>query len=115
MYFSGVAEKFGLYAATYFLALHNHVKHPPRVVIVGERDDQRVEELLRTAWSIYRPHKIVIQINSSDSELGNLSQTIQEISKLKSPVACVCAGTRRAEPTNDPNVLAETIRTFVVR
>ncbi|KRT66491.1 MAG: hypothetical protein XU11_C0008G0057 [Candidatus Dadabacteria bacterium CSP1-2] len=115
MYFSGVAEKFGLYAATYFLALHNHVKHPPRVVIVGERDDQRVEELLRTAWSIYRPHKIVIQINSSNSELGNLSQTIQEISKLKSPVACVCAGTRCAEPTNDPNVLAETIRTFVVR
>ncbi len=114
MYFSGIAEKFGLYAATYFLALHNHVKHPPQVVIVGERVDQRVDELLRTAWSIYRPHKIVIQINSSNGELGNLSQTIQEISKLKSPVACVCAGTRCSEPTNDPNVLAETIRTFVI-
>jgi uncharacterized protein YyaL (SSP411 family) len=114
-YFSGVAERFGLYAATYFLALHNHVKHPPQVVIVGEKGAPKVDELQRTAWSIYMPHKIVIRLDSSDGAGANLSQTIREISKMKAPVACVCAGTRCAEPTDDSKVLANTMNTFVIR
>jgi hypothetical protein len=114
-YFSGVAERFGLYAATYFLALHHHVKHPLRVVIVGERGDPRVGELQRTAWSIYRPHKITVYIDPSDVTDGNLSQTIREIAKIKTPVACVCVGTSCAEPTDNPNMLAHTIRTFGIR
>ncbi|MCI0453514.1 MAG: thioredoxin domain-containing protein [Candidatus Dadabacteria bacterium] len=114
-YFIGIVERFGLYAATYFLALHNHVKHAPQVVIVGEKDDPRVEELQRTAWSIYRPHKITILIDPSNRADANLSQTIREIARMKAPVACVCAGTSCAEPTDDPNLLANTIRTFGIR
>jgi uncharacterized protein YyaL (SSP411 family) len=111
-YFGGIVEKYGLYAATYFFAVHNHLKHPPQVVVVGERGNPQFQELLRMAWEIYRPHKLVVQIDPSEDRVGNLSETIREIVKMKSPIACVCAGTVCAEPTDDPKTLAETIMTF---
>lgn len=114
-YFGRIAEKYGLYAASYFVALHYHLKHPAQVVVVGARADSKVKELLKTAWSIYRPYKLVIQIDPSDNNVVILSQTIQEIAKIDSPCACVCAGTSCAEPTDNTKVLAQTIKTFAVR
>jgi hypothetical protein len=114
-YFGRIAEKYGLYAASYFVALHYHLKHPVQVVVVGRSADSKTQELLRTAWSIYRPHKLVIQIDSTENNFVNLSKTIKEIGKLKSPCACVCAGNSCAAPTDDPDVLAQTIKTFTVR
>jgi hypothetical protein len=114
-YFARVAEKYGLYAASYFLALHHHLKHPPQVVVLGDSHDPRVRELLKTSWSYYRPHKLVIQIDPANSKVEILSPTIREIAKLKPPCACLCAGTSCAEPTDDPAALAKTIRSFGVR
>ncbi|MBI2487009.1 MAG: thioredoxin domain-containing protein [Deltaproteobacteria bacterium] len=114
-YFGRIAEKYGLYAASYFVALHYHLKHPVQVVVVGGSADSKTQELLRTAWSIYRPHKLVIQIDSTENNFVNLSKTIKEIGKLKSPCACVCAGNSCAAPTDDPDVLAQTIKTFAFR
>ncbi len=114
-YFGGIVEKYGLYAATYFFALHNHLKPPPQVVVVGESGNPQFQELLRTAWEIYRPHKLVVQIDPFAEEVEHLSETIREMGRMKSPVACVCAGAVCAEPTDDPKVLAETIMTFGAR
>jgi len=111
-YFARIAEKYGLYAASYFLALHHHLKHPPQVVVFGDSHDPRVRELLRVSWSYYRPHKLVIQIDPANSKVEILSPTIREIAKLKPPCACLCAGTSCAEPTDDPAALAKTIRSF---
>ncbi|HWP92840.1 MAG TPA: thioredoxin domain-containing protein [Thermodesulfobacteriota bacterium] len=114
-YFARVAEKYGLYAASYFLALHHHLKHPPQVVVLGDSHDPRVRELLRASWSYYRPHKLVIQIDPAKTKVEILSPTIREIAKLKPPCACLCAGISCAEPTDDPSALAKTIKTFGVR
>lgn len=115
-YFGGVAEKYRLYAATYFLAVHNHIKYPLRVVVVGEKESSTVQVLLETAWRVYRPHKIVIQIDPSDAGVVPLlSQTIGEMAKIKSPAAFVCSGTSCAEPTDNPKILRETIKAFRVK
>ena len=114
-YFGNIAEKYGLYAASYFVALHNHIKYPAQVVVVGEDSDSKFQELLKAAWSIYRPHKVVIRIDPLEAEVANLSETIQEIAKIKSPSALVCAGNSCAEPTDSPDVLCQTIKTFAAR
>ena len=115
-YFGAVAEKYGLYAATYFLAVHSHLKYPLRVVVVGEKSSSKVQELLRAAEKIYRPHKVVIQVDPSEAEVTPLlSQVIREMVKVKSPVAFVCVGTSCTEPTDDPKILEETIRGFRVK
>ncbi|MGH7889161.1 MAG: hypothetical protein ACRENF_01260, partial [Thermodesulfobacteriota bacterium] len=114
-YFGNVAERYGLFAASYFVALHHHIKHPAQVVVVGENGDSKVQDLLKAAWSIYRPHKVVIRIDTQETEIANLSDTIREIAKIKSPCACVCAGNSCAEPTDSPDVLSQMIRTFSVR
>jgi uncharacterized protein YyaL (SSP411 family) len=111
-YFARIAEKYGLYAASYFLALHHHLKHPPQVVVLGDSHDPKVRELLRASWSYYRPHKLVIQIDPTNSKVEILSPTIREIAKLKPPCACLCAGISCAEPTDNPAVLAKTISSF---
>jgi uncharacterized protein YyaL (SSP411 family) len=111
-YFSRIADKYGLYAASYFIALHHHVKHPVQVVVVGDAVDFKTQELLRTAWSIYRPHKLVIQVDPTRNNFANLSENIQEMAKLRSPCACVCAGNSCAEPTNDVQTLRQTIKRF---
>lgn len=111
-YFSRIAEKYGLYAASYFVALHHHIKHPVQVVVVGDAVDSKTRELLRTAWSIYRPHKLVIQVDPTKNNSLNLPRPIQEMAKLKSPCACVCAGNSCAEPTDDTQILAQTIKKF---
>jgi hypothetical protein len=114
-YFARIAEKYGLYAASYFLVLHCHLKHPPQVVVLGDSHDSRVKELVRASWSYYRPHKLVIQVDPANSKVEILSPTIQEIAKLKPPCACLCVGTSCAEPTDDPAALAKAIRSFGVR
>ncbi len=34
---------------------------------------------------------------------------------MKTPIACVCTGTTFADPINDSNVLAETVRAFRIK
>ncbi len=115
-YFGAVVEKYGLYAATYFLAVHNHIKYPVQIVVVGDKKSSTVQELLRSAWRVYRPHKIVIQIDPSDAGVMSLlPQTIREMAKVRPPAAFVCSGTSCAEPTDNPEILIETIKAFRIR
>jgi uncharacterized protein YyaL (SSP411 family) len=114
-YFGAIAEKYALHAATYFLAMHNHINYPPRVDVVEEGSNSKVHELFRTAWGIYSQHKIVIQIDPSSAEVTPLSWTIREMVAAKSSAPFVCAETPCAEPTDDPRILKETIKAFKVK
>ena len=106
------SEKYGFFAATYFLALHYHINHPAQVYIIGERTNQHVKRLLETAWSAYRPNKLVLTVNPEHPKI-TLSPAVEGmVNRAEQPIAFVCAGTSCAAPTDNPKQLEETIRTF---
>ncbi|MEE9252762.1 MAG: thioredoxin domain-containing protein [Thermodesulfobacteriota bacterium] len=109
-----VAENYGIHAGSYFLAVHNHLKHPPTVVVSGGSDDPGVMALLRAAWSVYRPHKIVVYIDPAEGVPEGLFSTASEISKMEGTKAVVCAGAACTEPTGDPETLEAAIKEFGV-
>ncbi len=61
--FAGVAEQYGLFAATYGQAALLHVRHPLEVVIVGKEADAHTKELGRAANSAFRFGKVVLQLD----------------------------------------------------
>ncbi|MDA2915151.1 thioredoxin domain-containing protein, partial [Acidobacteriia bacterium AH_259_A11_L15] len=64
--FAGVAESYGLFAATYGLAALLHARQPLQVVIVGERSDARTQALVRSAHQTFRFGKAVLQYERKD-------------------------------------------------
>jgi hypothetical protein len=64
--FAGVAENYGLFAATYGLAALLHVRHPMEVIVVGRKDDTRTGELVRAAHGAFRFGKAVLQYSPEE-------------------------------------------------
>ncbi len=58
--FAGVVEHFGLYAATYALALQRMVREPVQVCVVG--DDAAARELEAAALEGYAVNKSVVRL-----------------------------------------------------
>ncbi|HXE75571.1 MAG TPA: thioredoxin domain-containing protein [Candidatus Xenobia bacterium] len=70
--FAGVAEQYGLFAATYGLAALLHVRHPLEVVIVGKGDDARTRELERAANAAFRFGKAVLRYDPQGTSAHQL-------------------------------------------
>jgi uncharacterized protein len=90
--FAGVAEHFGLYAATYALALQRLVREPIQVSIVGE--DASASELERAALSRYAVNKSVIRLGQLGLEAlpPMLETTLPRLPKIEGSFAVVCSG-----------------------
>jgi hypothetical protein len=102
----------GLLASSLFLAVDDALHEPAHVTIVGPRADARTQALLAAALSTYRPDKI-ISIHDGAGEAVALPPAVRAmVTAGTEPRAYVCAGMACGPPTEDPEVLAETIRTF---
>jgi uncharacterized protein YyaL (SSP411 family) len=97
--FAGVVEHFGLYVASYGLALRMAVEAPVQVCVIG--DDAEAEELAALALKPFEANKSVIRLRREQlSELPtSLAETLPHLHLKESSVAVVCRGTKCLPPT----------------
>ncbi len=104
--FARKAGQYGLFAATYGLALLHHLRAPVDVVVVGRAGDERFQNLLRAAFDSARPGKRVFAfepavVKSRELPAGLLA-TLPELPFDGVPVALVCEGTACHAPVQSP-------------
>jgi uncharacterized protein YyaL (SSP411 family) len=107
--FASKAAEYGLFAATYGLALANHLRSPVEVVVIGEHADERTKNLLRAAYDVPRAGKRVLSLepstlNSRQLPAG-LAATFPHAPYQGQPLALVCIGTSCQPPVSDPEEL----------
>ncbi|HYJ13854.1 MAG TPA: thioredoxin domain-containing protein [Candidatus Limnocylindria bacterium] len=79
-------------------ALDFYLEKPKEVVIVGEREDRRVEELLTKIHSMYQPN-MTLQLARPDESLEKLSPLLQGKSQVGgNPTAYVCHNSTCSAP-----------------
>jgi uncharacterized protein YyaL (SSP411 family) len=96
--FAGVVEHFGLYAASYGLALRRAVEGPVQVCVIG--DDALAEELAAAAMAGYAVNKSVVRLRWE--QMGALppalAETLPHLPEGGGSVAVVCMGTSCSSP-----------------
>ncbi len=89
--FAGVVEHFGLYAASYGLALRRMVEAPVQVVVVGS--DRLADELEGEALRGYQVTKSVVRLRNLEEKLPPaLAQTLPHLPGMVGSFAVVCSG-----------------------
>jgi hypothetical protein len=111
--FASKAADCGLFAATYGLALLNHLRSPVEIVVVGRADDERTEQLLKAAYQAPRACKRVLTfepqaVNSRELPAG-LASTLPNLPVEGVPMAIVCEGTTCHPPVQSPEALREAL------
>jgi len=87
--FAGVVEHFGLYAASYGLALQREVEGTVQVCVVGS--DERAMELERAALRGYAVNRSVVRLGDLKDLPPALAETLPHLPVGES-VALVCKG-----------------------
>jgi uncharacterized protein YyaL (SSP411 family) len=111
--FAPRAAEYGLFAATYGLALAQHLRLPVEVVVVGRADDERTRGLLRAAYQAPRAGKRVLvftpeTLKSRDLPAG-LAATLPNLPLADRPLALVCVGTSCQPPVETPEGLTASL------
>jgi uncharacterized protein YyaL (SSP411 family) len=89
--FAGIVEHFGLYAASYGLALRRMVLPPVQVVVIGE--DAAADELEREALLGFQVNKSVVRLRRFGGDLPPmLLETIPHLPEQPASCAVVCSG-----------------------
>ncbi|GAB6946959.1 thioredoxin domain-containing protein [Vulcanisaeta sp. JCM 16161] len=111
-----LAVRYGPGAASYFIALDWYLRDPPKVVIIGDEDNEFMR-LLNVALSTFRPGKLVIPIiNDSVDDLimdESVRAMINEYRKRRVTLAYVCAYTACSMPISDDEKLRNLITSFM--
>jgi len=90
--FAGVVEHFGLYAASYGLALRRAVEPPVQVCVIG--DDAKADELESAAMKRYAVNKSVIRLRRDQLSAlpPALAETLPHLPPSEGSVVVVCKG-----------------------
>jgi uncharacterized protein YyaL (SSP411 family) len=109
--FASKGGQYGLFAATYGLALLHHLRAPVDVVVVGEAGDERTVNLLRAAYDAPRAGKRVFAfepgiVKARDLPAG-LASTLPELPFDGVPLALVCEGSACHPPVHTREALRE--------
>jgi uncharacterized protein YyaL (SSP411 family) len=90
--FSGVVEHFGLYAATYALALERRVTPSVQICVIG--DDALASELEAAALRRFAVNKSVVRLRREQLAAlpAMLAETLPHLAKREGSFAVVCAG-----------------------
>ena len=107
--FAPKAGQYGLFAATYGLALLHHLRAPLDVVVVGPAGDDRTMNLLHAAYEAPHAGKRVFAfepgtVQARDLPAG-LASTLPELPFEGVPVALVCEGSACHAPVQAPDAL----------
>jgi len=107
--FAGVAGQFGIFAATYGIAVLHLLENPVQVVVVeGSASDEKASALAGVAASAFAFNKSVLRLTANQAVAGNLppalAETIPNLPQLKSgeSFAVLCSGFACQPPVTDP-------------
>ncbi len=109
--FAGIVEHFGLYAASYGLALQRMIQRPVQVCIFGDEDDLNARRLEAIALARYAVNKTVIRLRRD--QLGALPPSLAESLPFLPQIqdgsaesfAVICSGNTCMPPVNDVEAL----------
>ena len=109
--FAPKAGEYGLFAASYGLALLHHLRPPVNVVVVGSAGDDRTAGLLRAAYDAPRAAKRVFAFEPGTVQARDLpagfAATLPGLPFDGDPVALVCEGSACHPPVQTPEALRE--------
>jgi uncharacterized protein YyaL (SSP411 family) len=107
--FAGVVEHFGLYAASYALALQRLVREPVQVCVIGADDSARALE--KAALGRFAVNMSVVRLREVQAGAlpPVLETTLPRLSKMECSFAVVCSGHSCQPPTTKSEELAEAI------
>jgi uncharacterized protein len=107
--FAGVVEHYGLYAATYALALQRLVREPIQVCVVG--DDKNAATLEQAALGRFAVNKSVARFDQvrSGTMPPVLERTLPRVPGLGVSFAVVCSGHTCRPPVTTPEALIEAL------
>jgi len=88
--FAGIVEHFGLYAASYGLALRRAVSGTTMICVIG--DDERAEELAAAALRPFAANKSVARVRDMIALPPALAETLPHLPGSDHSVAIVCRG-----------------------
>ena len=112
--FAGVAEQFGIFAATYGIATLLFSKGHTQVVIVGS--GEKADQLYAAAVAPFALNKAVLRFAQSELAPQNLppalAETLPNIPGAKDgkPVAVICSGLTCRPPIQDADELTKVLR-----
>jgi uncharacterized protein len=112
--FAGVAGQFGIFAATYGIAVTHFLASPAEIVIVTAAEkDETAEKLYAAAVADFSFNKSVVRLLHNEAITANLppsfASTIPNLPQLNAgqSFAVVCSGTSCQPPTSSPEKLTE--------
>ena len=104
------AADYGLFAATYAIAVVNHFRPPVEIVVVGPSADEKTRRLLKSAYATGRAGKHVLAFEPDVVRAGDLpaglASTLPNLPLDGRPVALVCVGTSCQPPVETSDALA---------
>ncbi len=119
--FAGIAEQFGIFAATYGIAVLHWLESPVQVVVVGrDLQDSAAKELCDSGVSPFAFRKSVLQLTANEAVEPKLppalAATIPHLPQLKElrlgsgkPFAVLCSGNSCQPPVMDASELREAL------
>jgi uncharacterized protein YyaL (SSP411 family) len=114
--FAGVAEQFGIFAATYGIAVVHLLESPVQVVMIAENAaDDATAKLAAAATAAFAFNKTVLRLTENQAIAANLppalSSTIPNLPELKSgkAFAVLCSGFSCQAPIKDAEELRHAI------
>jgi uncharacterized protein YyaL (SSP411 family) len=114
--FAGVAEQFGIFAATYGIAVIHWLESPVQIVVItGDQDEHTANELQAAAVAPFAFHKTALRLSANQAVADNLppvlAATIPNLPQLKSgkSFAVLCSGTSCQPPVTDAAELKKSL------
>jgi uncharacterized protein len=119
--FAGIAEQFGIFAASYGIAVAHFLEPHTQVVVVAAEDNPVGAELYATAVSAFSFGKSVLRITPSQAVAANLppvlAQTIPNLPGIAfgKPLAVLCSGFTCQPPVSDASDLKRLLDSAVTK
>jgi len=117
--FAGIVEQFGIFAATYGIAVLHFLEQPVQVVVIGESDSTQATELYRTAVAPFAFNKSVLRLSGDKAVAENLppvlAETLPKLPQVRSgdAFAVLCSGSTCQPPITDAAELRQALESAV--
>jgi len=119
--FAGVAEQFGIFAASYGIAVVYFLESPVQVVVIAEDQDGAAGELYEAAVGPFGFNKTTLRLTANQAVAGNLppalAATIPALPQLHlgKSFAVLCSGTACQPPISEAGELRRALATALVK
>jgi len=120
--FAGVAEQFGIFAATYGIAVLHLLENPAQVVVIADNEsDAAGTALASIASASFVFNKSVLRLTPNQAVATNLppalAATIPNLPQLSSgmPIAVLCSGFACQPPLMDPSELRRALESTLMK